>query len=452
MSYADIPTKRIEAHSRICASATLLLLRQIICENKAADRCLSTFLRQNHQFGSRDRRIISETLFSLLRWWGWLKYLLPENWETATEEEGNSLPKADEFYACFAAAWLLEGRQELPPSASWWLHKSGVTGPDIPVLPPAADLASRRKCLRAFFPEEMPALTLERLLPEWSLPLIECPEDIKKLIGWLQQRPPLWLRAQTNDIDRIVGEFTRNDVKLTRHNLMPHALHTNFAGVNIKQTEAFLAGKIEVQDIASQAVALVAAPQPGQHWWDCCAGAGGKTLHLAWLMKGKGRVLASDKRGFKLEELRTRARRCNLSNIYCKEWLGIEVKSYANLFHGVLVDVPCSCSGTWRRNPDLRWTTDGNSIAERAQLQRQLLENASKAVAPGGTLVYSTCSMFRQENQDVVLAFIAEHPDFSLQPFASPITGEETDGMMMTWPWHADCDAMFVAKLTKTHA
>ena len=111
MSYADIPTKRIEAHSRICASATLLLLRQIMCENKAADRCLSTFLRQNHQFGSRDRRIISETLFSVLRWWGWLKYLLPENWENATEDEGNSLPKADDFYAFFAAGWLLEGRQ-----------------------------------------------------------------------------------------------------------------------------------------------------------------------------------------------------------------------------------------------------------------------------------------------------------------------------------------------------
>ena len=336
MSYADIPSKRIEAHSRACASATVLLLRQIMSGKQAADRALSSFLKQNHQFGARDRRIISETLFSLLRWWGWLKYLLPDEWDSISDGSENALPKADGFFACLAAAWLLEGRPELPPSASWWLYNSGVKGQDIPVLPPDADIASRRKCLRPFFSEELPPLTLEMLLPDWSLPLISCTEDKKKLIEWLQKRPPLWLRAQTNDIDRIVGEFAHNDVKLSRHRLMTHALRTNFAGINIRQSEAYLAGKIEVQDIASQAVCLVAAPQPGQHWWDCCAGAGGKTLHLAWLMKGKGRVLASDKRGFKLEELRTRARRCNLCNINTKEWLGIEVKSYANLFHGCL--------------------------------------------------------------------------------------------------------------------
>jgi len=97
----------------------------------------------------------------------------------------------------------------------------------------------------------------------------------------------------------------------------------------------------------------------------------------------------------------------------------------------------------------LKWTTAGDSIDERAKLQMQLLENASKAVAPGGTLVYSTCSMFKRENQDVVLSFLKEHPEYALDPFDSPITGEKTDGMMMTWPWHADCDAMFVAKMRK---
>ena len=420
-----------------CAAAVVQLFHQAMSEKHPADRALSSFLRQNHQYGARDRRIISETLFSVLRWWGWLRYIAPED------------PSVEKWLACLAAAWILEGRSELPPSASWWLHKSGIRAQDIPQPPPNFDIAARRKCLRPFFPGELPALTLEKLLPEWALPLIKCPEDALELVSWLQRRPPMWLRAQSNDLDRIIGEFSHENVKLARHELMDHALRANFVGINLRQTESYRAGKIEVQDIASQAVALIAAPKPGEHWWDCCAGAGGKTLHMAWLMHGKGQVLASDKRLFKLEELRQRAKRCNLGNIICKEWLGIEVKSLAGRFNGVLVDAPCSCSGTWRRNPDLRWTTDKDSINETAELQLRLLTNASKAVAPGGTLVYATCSMFEMENKGVVDAFLLQDSDFQLEPFASPITGGHTDGMLQTWPWQADCDSMFIAKMRR---
>ena len=450
--YADIPSKRIEPHSRVCASTVVKILHLTLKENQPADNALSSHLRANHQLGARDRRIISETLFSLLRWWGWLRHLAPKQFVEAAPKSAPAFDegKLGEWYPCLAASWLLEGRPELPPSAQWWLSESGIPVQSLPVLPPNAPIQTRRRCLRPFFDNgKMPELTLEMLLPDWCRAEVDCPQDWLTLIEWMQARPPVWLRAQINDIDRLVGEFADVGVKLVRHPLMKHALKANFIGVNLRQMPAFDAGCFEIQDAASQAVALICAPNPGENWWDCCAGAGGKTLHLATLMQGKGKIQATDNRVFKLDDLKKRARRCGRSNIICKEWLGIEVPRLRGHFAGVLVDAPCTCSGTWRRNPGARWTTQHEDIEKLAALQLQLLSNASSAVAPGGTLVYATCSMFTRENQKVVEAFLAAHEDFDLKPFISPLTGAETQGVCQFWPWDSDCDAMFTAKFQR---
>ncbi len=450
--YADIPSNRIEPHSRVCASTVAYLVHQTF-EGNAADNELSAYLKANHQLGARDRRIISETLFSVLRWFGWLHHLAPTNvtYSLRSNDQNNRLPIPDDWFACLAASWLLEGRPDLPPSASWWLHKSGIRLQDIPALPPNSTIQERRHCLRPFFKNgKMPELSLEQLLRPWCKEEVECPCDWLTLVEWQQKRPPVWLRAQINDIDRLVGEFSREGVKLTRHPLMKHALKADFAGVNLRQMPAFTEGRFEIQDAASQAVTLICDPKPGENWWDCCAGAGGKTLHLATLMNGKGKIQATDNRVYKLDDLKKRAARCGRSNIICKEWLGIEVPRLRDHFAGVLVDAPCTCSGTWRRNPGARWTTDRDDIEKLAALQLQLLTNASSAVAHGGTLVYATCSMFTRENKGVVEAFLADHPEFTLEPFTSPLTGQETPGYCQFWPWDSDCDAMFTAKFHRS--
>lgn len=454
MSYADIPSKRLEPHSRICASTVVHILELTFFENQPADRALSTHLKQNHQLGSRDRNIISETLFSVLRWWGWLKYIAPSAFTDCLEKhiKPSSYPSYEEWFPCLAASWLLEGRPELPPSASWWLHHTDVRVQDIPELQQNAPITERRRCLRPFFLKDtaMPALTMESLFPEWCKQEVECDADWIKLIEWFQSRPPVWLRAQTKDIDKLVGEFNRDNVRLQRHPLMKQALKASFSGVNLRQTKAFLEGRFEIQDAASQGVSLVCAPVSGENWWDCCAGAGGKTLHLAWLMNGKGKIQSTDNRVFKLDDLKKRASRCGFSNIICKEWLGVEIPRLSKHFSGVLVDAPCSCSGTWRRNPGARWTTEQTDIEKLAALQLQLLTNASKAVAPGGTLVYATCSMFKRENMDVITKFLnLDGNEFELVPFESPLTGEPTPGYLQFWPWDSDCDAMFAAKFQR---
>ena len=453
MPLSDIPTKRIETHSITCAQAVVQVLNETFFAKKAADKAVAAILKANHQFGSRDRRIINETLYSVLRWWGWLKHLVPNRFMDELAAKADEAPSTsiEEWYAVLCLAWLLEGRTELPPSAIWWLHHSGARINDLPELPQNAPILERRKYMRHFFSKDsnLPPMTLEDLIPSWTLDLIDAPVFREELIEWQQRRPPVWLRAQINDVDRVAGELKKEDVKATPHSKMRHALKAYFSGVNLRQLPSFLNGHFEIQDLASQTVSLICAPSAGQRWWDACAGAGGKTLHLAFLMQGKGHITASDNRIFKLEELKLRARRCGFSNIITKEWLGVDVQRYHGLFNGVLVDVPCSCSGVWRRSPWLKWTLSPDDLPQITTLQKRLLENASKGVANGGTLVYATCSMFRQENQDVISDFLERNPDFALEPFISPINAQPCDGQLQIWPWDGDCDAMFIAKLTK---
>jgi 16S rRNA (cytosine967-C5)-methyltransferase len=136
-----------------------------------------------------------------------------------------------------------------------------------------------------------------------------------------------------------------------------------------------------------------------------------------------------------------------LSNIHCRAWDGRRLGRRQATFDGVLVDAPCTCSGTWRRNPDARWSTRPEEVTEMAELQARLLANAASGVKPGGVLVYATCSLFEAENGAVVREFLARREDYRLEPFGHPLTGRDTPGWTCIWPWEGDCDAMFVARL-----
>src|SRR5690606_24311931 len=154
-----------------------------------------------------------------------------------------------------------------------------------------------------------------------------------------------------------------------------------------------------IQDLGSQLVLATLAEAPAGHWLDACAGAGGKTLQLARLLGPAGRVTAHDIRAGALAELKTRARRAGLDTIVTTTTLP------AAAFDGVLVDAPCTGSGTWRRTPRLKWTTAPEDVARAARLQAELLARFSRLVRPGGRLVYATCSLCRSENEAVVAGF-----------------------------------------------
>ncbi|MEM4248460.1 MAG: RsmB/NOP family class I SAM-dependent RNA methyltransferase, partial [Candidatus Nanoarchaeia archaeon] len=178
---------------------------------------------------------------------------------------------------------------------------------------------------------------------------------------------------------------------------------------------------------------------------------GGKSLQLSSMMKNKGTIVATDIREYKLDDLKKRARRAGISNIRTNYWNGNPPNpKKIHKFNGVLVDAPCSCSGTWRRNPDARWTTNKNEVSELADIQLKLLRNASIAVKESGTLVYATCSFFKKENEDVVEKFLSIcSSEFKLEPFINPFKNTLSDGMLRIYPWDSDCDCVFIAKFRR---
>jgi 16S rRNA (cytosine967-C5)-methyltransferase len=219
--------------------------------------------------------------------------------------------------------------------------------------------------------------------------------------------------------------------------------------VDIDHLAPFVEGRIEIQDLASQAVGRVCDPEPGERWWDACAGAGGKALELAAIMGGKGTVVATDTHAGRLRETVRRARKSPFRNITTREWDGKHVSGKAGSYAGVLVDAPCSAIGTWRRNPDARWLFDPSSVARLAAVQAQLLHTCAAGVKVGGTLVYSVCTPTPSETALQVSAFLDAHPSFALDPFPHPFTGDPTDGTLMIWPSEADTDLMFIARMTR---
>jgi 16S rRNA (cytosine967-C5)-methyltransferase len=217
------------------------------------------------------------------------------------------------------------------------------------------------------------------------------------------------------------------------------------------ETEPFKQGAFELQDISSQAVGVLCAPKPGEVWWDACAGEGGKTLHLADLMQGRGQVFASDKADWRLAKLKQRAARAMVQNYQSAPWDGGGRLPFDVKFDGVLVDAPCSGVGTWQRNPHARWTTTANDAHELAALQLQLLNHAAVALKPGGRLVYAVCTLTRAETTGVVDRFAQANPGF--EPLSLPLLRDEAVKLgvkgtpaQFIWPQEFQGNGMFVTQ------
>ncbi|MBA2704367.1 MAG: 16S rRNA (cytosine(967)-C(5))-methyltransferase RsmB [Blastocatellia bacterium] len=214
-------------------------------------------------------------------------------------------------------------------------------------------------------------------------------------------------------------------------------------------SELVAGGEIYVQDEASQMVAQILGAGIGDRVLDLCAAPGSKTTQIADEMSGSGIVVASDVHAHRLRNVRDTAKSHTLSNIHCLVLNGLEpLPLRQNFFDRVLVDAPCSGTGTFRRNPEIRWRISADDIDDLSSRQRQLLRNAARVVKPRGRLVYSTCSVEPEENEAVVQTFLENNINFSLVavPFGNALTSA---GTSRTWPQHHDTDGFFVASLQR---
>jgi 16S rRNA (cytosine967-C5)-methyltransferase len=222
----------------------------------------------------------------------------------------------------------------------------------------------------------------------------------------------------------------------------------------INRHPLFTAGVIEVQDEGSQLLGFLLAPKRHERVADFCAGAGGKTLLLGALMHSQGRLYAFDVSARRLAQLKPRLARSGLSNVYpqvIEDEGDVRLKRLTGKFDRVLVDAPCTGLGTLRRNPDLKWRQTPQSVAELTAKQARILEAAARLLKPGGRLVYATCSILKEENENIVAAFLERHRDFRLRPAGellakSHIPLEMGDFLRLS-PVSHGTDAFFAAAL-----
>jgi len=268
------------------------------------------------------------------------------------------------------------------------------------------------------------------------------------------------LRVNTlqGDVKKAQDLLAAQDVTTNRTPYSPHALRVE-GKCYMSATKAFSKGLVEIQDEGSQLIALVCGVKPGMRVIDYCAGAGGKTLGIAAMMENKGNIIAMDNDARRLEKGRRRYRKAGVHNVELRcledeksrKWL----RRQKGTMDVVLVDAPCSSSGTWRRNPDLRWNQYGPSIDEIKAMQEDIMERVADKVKVGGRLVYATCSLFKEENEEQVDKFLEAHPEYEVLPLSKVWEDEwgkypESEPYLRLSPLQSDTDGFFAAVLQRT--
>jgi 16S rRNA (cytosine967-C5)-methyltransferase len=389
---------------------TFLRLWKRLQPHARIDRNLPSRLQEAlrlREFGSRDRRLYRELLYTAVRYLPWIE-------ELALRSEAEVVR---------AVAWLAAPTTATQPVRDALL----ADWPELPALISgrAQHLGVSRELLPGWFHRHCPAA--------FSSPNLEV----------LHSRTPLWIRLQSPDSAAVSAEFAARGWPVQWSGVLPAAGEI-LAEADVTSTRAYQEGRFEVQDLGSQLVLASVAITTGGRWLDACAGAGGKTLQLAGMLGPGGTVDAFDVRAEALAELRTRARRGGFDNIRVLERIPDDA-----LYDGVLVDAPCSGSGTWRRAPHLKWCTTAADIAAHAAAQRQLLAQYSRFVRLGGLLVYATCSLSREENQDVVASFRGDHPEFGAAPPAHAFGCPLDDSGLSILPAVHNTDGFFVSGLRR---
>ena len=362
--------------------ATVDALAEIFNEGEYADKVIEKTLKRDKRWGARDRSFIAETTYDIVRW----KRLYSEIAEVKA-------PYSREKLFRVFAVWATLRGIEIP--ADW---------KQIEPVP------TRR--IKGKFDELSKIRKYRESIPDWldELGVKELGEEVwEKEIHALNQQAPVVLRVNTlkTDREKLKAKLLSEGIETETLSKYPDALQLK-ERANVFKTEVFKEGHFEVQDASSQLVAEFLEVQPGMRVVDTCAGAGGKTLHLAALMDNKGQLIATDIYENKLKELKRRARRAGAHNIDPRPIDSSKViKKLYNTADRVLIDAPCSGLGVLSRNPDAKWKLQPEFLETIRMTQEQILNQYSRIVKPGGKMVYATCSVLPSENEEQVQKFLS---------------------------------------------
>jgi 16S rRNA (cytosine967-C5)-methyltransferase len=407
------------------------LIAAILAGPAAADRQIDRHFRANPRLGARDRALIAETVYACLRRLGLPRHLV-----------GSAGPAQ----AWLAVHLLRDGLSARALEALRYRGEGPLSAASLAARLRTLDAATLPRSVRLDLPDPL----LDRLDAELGA------GEVESLAAALAQPAPLDLRVNPLKADR---ETVRARLAAEGHALEP----TPYSPLGLRradrgplfQTTAFRDGLFEVQDEGSQLLGLLVEARRRETVVDYCAGAGGKSLQLAAQMANSGTVYAFDVAAHRLERIRPRLRRAGVDNVQPIAVTGADdprVTRLAAKADRVLVDAPCSGTGTLRRNPDIKWRP--LDLAALTAGQRAILGAAAALVRPGGRLVYATCSLLRDENEAVVEAFLDEQPGFHRAPVSAILARRqvplpEAGVDLRLWPHRHGTDGFFAAVLER---
>jgi 16S rRNA (cytosine967-C5)-methyltransferase len=426
-------------------AAAIDLLARINAGRIPMDNTIRDFMASRRFIGSKDRTAIVERVYRIMRAHARLGWWIGQG---GIQDTSRARVLADIMFHDRATeedldAIFIEGKYEAEPldaaekAFAEFLHEKNLDDPAMPA-------AIRAEC------------------PDWAEDRLRLlfGDDFEAQMVAMIDPAPLDLRVNTvkGSVDEAMDSLKADHVKVAKTPYSPIALRA-VGKPFMSDTKAFRSGLVEIQDEGSQLIGLICGVKPGMRVLDFCAGGGGKTLVLASQMQNKGNIVATDNDSRRLEKGKPRYRKAGIHNVETRSLTEEQNRKWLRRQKGtmdvVLVDAPCSSSGTWRRNPDLRWRWYGPDLEEIIKMQADILERVADKVKPGGRLVYATCSLFPEENEKQVEAFLEKHPDYNILPLADAWEGDKSalpcEGpYLRLFPRDHATDGFFAAILLKS--
>ena len=426
-------------HARARLRQATDLLGRLLKFELPADAAIDRFFKANRNMGARDRAFAAETVYGCLRHMRELQALYEPVHKPETTDA--------------RAAWLI---------AAWLLKFGGWSARALIQAGFATDTVQLVERVRALDLFEFP-LAVRANLPDWltdSLCRQLGADETLKLALALNQPAPVDIRVNASKLSReqLQSQLRTEGFELMPTPYSPYGLRREQRGP-LFASRAFRSGLFELQDEGSQLIGLLSGVRPGQQVVDFCAGAGGKTLQMAAMMGNTGAIYAFDVVRRRLDRLRPRLLRAGVHTVQRRVILDEGDPALARLVAKadvVLVDAPCSGTGTLRRNPDIKWRPI--DLAGLSALQSRILGSAARLVKPGGRLVYATCSLLEEENCGVTSVFLAAHQDFKVLPASEILVrqgisvpgGQAADGALELLPHRHNTDGFYALVMQRT--
>jgi 16S rRNA (cytosine967-C5)-methyltransferase len=432
---------------------TIELLDIIRSSRSPADNLVREFFRSRRYLGASDRRFISEETFGILRRYRWLEAIVADALHRmqspAVSDSKTSLLLCAAYAICSVGRDPGEVGNDLKD-----LHQSLTTGVDldsiVTTLPNALPYSPDEKspdvilALEYSFPRFVVQEWLERFGLEETRPLCEA----------LNRPAPTTIRVNTLkcSVKECQDRLAEEGIASTKSRWASEGLILE-RRLNVESLSAFRQGWFEMQDEGSQLLSHLLEVQPGECVVDACAGTGGKTLHLGALMKNRGTVVSIDVDQRRLRRLEKRVKRAGVrvSLVLSAKRNGAAIDQFQEKADAVLVDAPCSGVGTSRRNPGDKLHITDNDVRTFARTQRRVLDRYSSLVRPGGRLLYATCTLLREENEEVVRTFLKRHPDFAVaDPPSAARAHVQRDGSVLLLPHRTNMDGFYACLMVKS--